>query len=39
MAREWTALSPVRGMVIGAVTGIVWWHLAGQEHRARPSVT
>jgi hypothetical protein len=30
LAREWTALSPVRGLLIGVATATVWWYAAGR---------
>lgn len=36
-AREWTVLSPFRGLLIGVTTAIVWWHAAGRPDRRASS--
>ena len=33
LAREWTVVSPVRGVLIGVTTAIVWWCVAGRPHQ------
>jgi hypothetical protein len=39
VAREWTVLSPLRGVLIGVTTAIVWWYAAGKPSRASGNTT
>ena len=32
VAREWTALSPVRAVLIGVTTAVGWWYVAGRPN-------
>jgi hypothetical protein len=34
LAREWTALSPLRGVLIGVTSAVAWWYAAGKPDRA-----
>jgi hypothetical protein len=33
LAREWTVLSPVRGVLIGVTTAVGWWYVAGRPNQ------